>query len=304
MLHEHASPQTLGFARLWVFALWFHRIALDPFPQLHQAPLEIFHPIGVLRFLPEPCYAYIFTARTLGIGKGVLLGGLAMLILGLGPYRWIASLTCVLLTFHQGLIRSFGYINHGELGMLYAAYVLAVFPAADALALRRGTMTYAPPGMYKAPMLAVAFILALTYSFVGVRRLVASAPEIFVDGSILRYVAYNSARGGEAVQAYALVILGEAWLTLGLQLGFPLITLCEVLTPLCLISRRWRRVWLGVMVPFHVLTRLLMNISFQYNLLLLLVFFTDLGRSFAQRLPPGWWAADDECSHLNQTTHA
>ena len=45
----------------------------------------------------------------------------------------LAIFTCILLTFYQGLIRGYGYINHGELPILYAAYVLAVFPSAHAL---------------------------------------------------------------------------------------------------------------------------------------------------------------------------
>ena len=274
-MNKKVSPQTLGFARIWVYALWFQRISIDPFSQLAELPIEILRPIGVMRYIPESLYGYICTAPVLGALKVVMLVGLALLILGVGPYRRIAICTCILLTVHQGLVR-FGEISHSELGMLYAAYVLAVFPAADALSLRRERVKCAPPVMYAAPMMVIAFMISLTYAFVGTRRLVARAPEIFLDGSILRYVALRSAEGGTFGHQYGLLALEQPWLALLLQIGFPIITVLEGLTPLCLISRRFRWVWLIVMVLFHCLTPYLMNIFFLYNILLLLVFFIDI----------------------------
>lgn len=284
MLNEKVSPQTLGFARIWIYALWFRKIYIDPFYQLAELPIEIFSPIGVMRLIPESLYGYICTAPVLGALKVIMLVGLALLVLGVGPYRRIAIFTCALLTFHQGLVRGFGDISdipHGELGMLYAAYVLAVFPAADAFSLRRGRVKYAQPVMYAAPMMAIAFMISLAYAFIGTRRLAASAPAIFLDGSILRYVALRSAQDGAFRHEYGLLALEQPWLALLLQIGFPIITVLEGLTPLGLISRRFRWVWLVVMVPFHCLTLYLMKIFFLYNILLLLVFFTGIDRLFA-----------------------
>src|SRR5205823_10496023 len=118
-----------------------------------------------------------------------------------------------------------------------------------------------------APMMVIAFMISLTYAFVGTRRLVASAPEIFLDGSIFRYVALCSAQGGAFGHQSGLSPLEQPWPALLLQIGFPIITVLEGLTPLCLISRRFRWVWLVVMVPFHCVTWYLMKIFFLYNIL-------------------------------------
>jgi len=60
------------------------------------------------------------------------------------------------------------------------------------------------------------------------------------------------------------------------RVGFVVVTLFEFLTPLCLLSRKFRYVWLIIIIPFHFLTWLLMNIFFWQNLLLMLVLFVDI----------------------------
>src|SRR5205823_6246364 len=79
------------------------------------------------------------------------------IVLGVPGYAIIAVTTCVLLTLYQGLPRSFGFLNHAQLALLYAAYVLAAFPCADALAIApaRARRERAPV-LYRAPMLAAA----------------------------------------------------------------------------------------------------------------------------------------------------
>ena len=132
MLHENVSPQTLGFARIAVYGAWLWHIFKDPLDKVVEVPLAYFSPIGVLRLVPEPLWQLIYTADFLSALKLAMLVGLALLVTGIGPFRVLAVFTCIMLTLYQGLVRGFGFINHGELSMLYAAYVLAAFPSADA----------------------------------------------------------------------------------------------------------------------------------------------------------------------------
>ena len=57
-----------------------------------------------------------------------------------------------------------------------------------------------------------------------------------------------------------------AW---ALLLGYPLVTLFELLSPAWVFSPRFRWAWIAVMVPFHIGTGLLMGIWFNYNLALI-----------------------------------
>ena len=285
MLNEQVSPRTLGVVRVLIYALWFRKIYSDPVYQLAQLPIDIFSPLGVLRLIPTSFYEYLFTVPVLWTLKMVTLIGLVLLIFGVGPYRCIAIFTCLLLTVHQGLVQSFGTISHGELCLLYAAYVLAVFPAADGFSLRRGTSAGTPPVMYAAPMIAIAFIISLTYAFVGAYRLATSTPEIFLDGTILRFVVLRSPAAGIALPQCGLWALEQPWLAPMLQIGFPIITLFEVLAPLCLISPRFRWIWIAVMIAFHLTVLCLMKISFLSHILLILLFFTNIDRLLARWLP-------------------
>src|SRR3712207_2325391 len=119
MLHDRVSPQTLGLVRIWVFGLWL--VQTLSFPLWQRAGAPNFEPVGVLRLIPAAAWVVLDTTA---VYKGViaaLLFFLAALVLGVGPYRWLAVVTCVLLTFSQGIARSFDYIGHNELVLLYAA---------------------------------------------------------------------------------------------------------------------------------------------------------------------------------------
>jgi hypothetical protein len=285
MLHEKVSPQTLGFARITVYGIWFWHVVKDPLSKVAEVPFESFSPIGVLQLVPQPLWRLIYTTEFLSALKLTMLVGLALLVLGVGPFRCIAILTCILLTFYQGLIRGFGYINHGELPILYSAYVLAVFPSAHAVSLRRGEVDRAPPVMYQAPMITAALLLCLTYTFVGARRLAEGGLEIFSNGTIIYMIALRSFEPGPSGSGYGHLVLEHPWLALMLQVGFPVVTAFELLSPLCLFYRGFRRAWLVAIFAFHLMTGLFMQIWFTANFLLILVFLTDIDRLRAAWLP-------------------
>ena len=67
-----------------------------------------------------------------------------------------------------------------------------------------------------------------------------------------------------------------------INLGFPLVTVVEILSPYCLVSRRFRHFWLVTIFGFHVLTLLLMQIVFWENIILRIVLMTGV----AGALPP------------------
>ena len=285
MLHEKVSPQTLGLARIVVYGIWFWHVLKDPLSKVADIPFEYFSPIGVLQLVPQPLWRLIYTAEFLSALKLTMLVGLALLLLGVGPFRCMAVFTCILLTFYQGLIRGFGFINHGELAMLYAAYVLAAFPSAHALSLRPGHIDRVHPVMFQAPMMAAGLLLAFTYTFVGARRLAEGGLEIFGNGTIIHMIALRSFEPGPSGTGYGYLVLQHPWLALMLQVGFPIVTIFELLSPLCLFYRRFRWAWILVIGAFHVATGLFMQIWFTANFVLILVFLTDIDRWLAAWLP-------------------
>jgi predicted DCC family thiol-disulfide oxidoreductase YuxK len=285
MLHKQVSPHTLGFARIWVFGLWLWKIWPDGFHHLSMLPVESFHPVGVLWFMPSAWHGFFLSMPFLLGLKGTLLLLLALVVLGVRPYQGLAVASCLLLTVYNSMVQSFGPVSHGDVPLLLAAFVLAAFPAADAFSMQRHPDRFASPETYQAAMVLITLIFTLTYSWIGIRRVAASAPGIFTDGTILRYMLLRSFEDGPYQTDVGLKVLRQPVLATSLEVGFVVTTIVEILAPLVLFNRTFRFIWLAIIIPFHFMTRSLMKIFFFWNLMMMPVFLFDLEWLFAPRRP-------------------
>ena len=168
LLHQSAHPGALRAARIWVFAIWIGKIATEPLERLAEFSPANLPPIGLLKLIPHAAWPCILTAGVLlafrVLTVSCLLGSLA------GPAQTVAALaSCVLLTFHQGLVRSIGYVNHSELPLLYALYILAASAVIDRPDNKRADV----------PLMAIAVVLCFSYTATGISRLVLGAPTVF-----------------------------------------------------------------------------------------------------------------------------
>lgn len=275
MLHGNATAHHLALLRIWVFGWWIAQVLKDPITEVAPLPFSNFISIGILRFLPVSFWSAIHTETALRLWWGMLLVFLFLSMLGTPFYRIIATITCILLTFYQGMIFAFSEVTHAPLAALYTTYVLAMFPSADALSLRRPRSPWTAKPVYQAALWAASACLLATYMFTGVRRLFASGIEIFTNGTILSMIAERSSAADHLQQNYALRLLESPTITLLLQVGFVLLTLMEILSLLCLSSTWFRRLWLAVMLPFHVLSWPLLQLLFVFNMLLIWVLLID-----------------------------
>jgi hypothetical protein len=71
-------------------------------------------------------------------------------------------------------------------------------------------------------------------------------------------------------------VLEARGLSLVIITGFAVVTLFELLAPLCLVFRGFRYAWLLTIIPFHFLTLLTMKIFFWQNLLLICVLLVNI----------------------------
>jgi hypothetical protein len=283
MLHERVSPQTLAAARIFVFGLWLVIVWSRPLTDLAELPLWIHSPVGPMRALPGAVWPILLAAPVLAAIRYLLLVGLALLVLGVRGFHVIAVATCALLTLFLGLPRAFLIIaTHRELALLFAAYVLACFPCADAYALRRRLRAPRPGSLYRAAMVTVTLVLLLTYAMPAARRLAAGGLTIFLDGSIVHYTAVRASEPGAFTPELGLRVVQDPWLRAGMQVGFPLVTVFELLSPLCLFHRAFRRVWIVVIGSFHIMSWLTMGIFFWANMLMIVFFVTDIDRILAR----------------------
>ena len=261
---------------MWVFGMWLADLLKDAPTELTRIPLAYYEPVGMLRWLPGSFWDVALSENVLLAWWWGLVVLLALSAAGVPFYRGVALFACVLLTFWQGVVFGFTGVPHGPIAALYIAWILAVFPAADAYSLRRGRASSPPNSVYRAAILTATAVFLITYMLVGVRRIFEGGVEIFLDGSILRYVVRNSMSPDYLSQGLGARVLDYPGMPAIIEAGFVVVTVFEIFSLLCLSSKWFRRSWLAVMLPFHVLSWPLLQLLFVHNILLICALVIDL----------------------------
>jgi hypothetical protein len=265
LIHAEAGPALLRLVRLGVFALWIVKLLLDPLWRLGDLPMELIRPMGVLAFVPPDQFPFFWSGPNLTL---IWILALVALVLALAnrAFAPISTLAAILLTIYSSVIHSYGPIVHSDIVLLLGTYALALFAWADAWETRSGR---AAPNC-SAPLVTIVALLGLTYCLVGLNRTIVSFPvftgnsmEIWTIDASLRAYYFNTGVGWHLPE-WPLVVFF-------LRAGLPVITLFEITAPLCLISPWYRRVFIPVMLSFHLLSLVLMNIFFFDDMLLYLL---------------------------------
>jgi hypothetical protein len=277
LIHDQAGPRLLRLVRRGIFALWIVKLLLDPLWRLAQLPAELIQPAGVTAWLSPERTPFLWSASGLTALWLATLLVLAVALTG-RVFAPVATIAAVLLTIYSSVIRSFGPAVHTDIVLLLAVYALALFAWADVAQRRRGAMRLEVSGS-SAPLVTIVALLCLTYCLVGLNRAIVS-PQTFTGNSMevwtidasLRAYYFNTGIGWHLPDWPAAVFF--------LRLGLPVVTLFEITAPLCLVWARYRWIFLLVMIPFHLLSLVLMNIFFFDDLLLYLL-LVDWSRRFS-----------------------
>jgi hypothetical protein len=281
LIHEHVRPQTVGVLRAGIFAIWLVKIAPDQLTFLAELPRSIFRPAGFLQFVPDEAWPLLLTAGTLGVFKAVIILSLVLAMIGARPYKAIAIFCAAALTIHQGLVRSFTFVNHQELPILFAVYVLAFYPAADGFTWPARKPAATNQQIYSGALVTITLLLLLPYTAAAAYRLAYSAPGIFLSDSMPYWLGSLSGLDADG-WSLGLWVLDYPILVSAFKLVFPVTTGFELLAPLCIVWLRFRRVWLAVMIAFHLLSWFLLNIFFWENLLLIAVLLSDVDQVYGR----------------------
>jgi len=267
LIHAQAGPALLRLARLGIFVLWIVKLLLDPVWRLADLPTDLIRPVGLLAFVPPDSVPFFWTEASLML---LWIVTLMVLIMGLTnrAFALVASVAAILLTVYSSVIRSFGPAVHTDIVLLLSTYALALFAWADWVQARiaRKPTTAAS----SAPLIAIVSFLCLSYCLVGLNRAIVS-PQVFTGNSMevwtidasLRAYYFNTGVGWHIPQWPMVVFF--------LRAGLPVITLLEITAPLCLISPLYRCIFIPVMLSFHLLSLVLMNIFFFDDMLVYLL---------------------------------
>ena len=173
---------------------------------------------------------------------------------------------------YSSLIRSFGPAVHTDIALLLAVYALAGFAWADRFTPARATRA-------SYPLITIVAMLCLTYSLVGLNRAVAGGIDVFTGDTMETWTIDASLRGYYFNTNIGWHVPEWPWVVAMLRGGLPVITLFEITAPLCLAWPRYRLVFIPVMLSFHVLSLVFMNIFFFDDMFLYLL-LVDWSRRF------------------------
>jgi len=278
LLHEQAGPRLLRLARLGIFLLWIVKLLLDPLWRLAELPREMFKPVGVLAFLPASAVDAFLTWNGLA---ALLVFTLGVLVVALTDkaFPFVATVAAVLLTIYSSTIRSFGPAVHTDIVLLLAVYALAAFAWADWFALKFGGKKTVPGAWSSYPLITIVAMLCLSYCLVGLNRSIAGGARVFTGDTMEVWAIDASLRG-----YYFNTNIGwhiPEWPTVVFMLrsGLPVITVFEITAPLCLAVPHYRWIFMPVMLSFHLMSLVFMNIFFFDDMLLYLLLI-DWSRRF------------------------
>ncbi len=289
VLHGDATQATLVCAMKLMFLMWLVRYLIDPIEQISALPVEISSPVSLLAlFSPslfEACHSYAF----LLIVKLVIVA--CCLAVWVPRLRMPAALVGVLaLTLIAAITRGFGHINHAELGPLLVTWVLTLYAMKLPIEAVQYPNREAGDPIASTALVTSLIVFCLAYSLVGVTRLTTGGMELLVGDTIPNRMIQMSYHDSLFSFNFANTVLSNWWALLALKVGTAAVTIFELFAPVCLISRKFRWLFLAVMPGFHIGAIVLFKIDFIENIIVMGILLTGFTG----------WLASHHWSRLNQ----
>jgi hypothetical protein len=274
LIHEQAGPRLLGLARRGIFALWIVKLLLDPLTRLADMPKQMLRPVGVLNLLSPDALFNLFTAPELATLWWFTFGVVVACLFIRKPIgtALLYTVAAGFLTIYSSVIRCFGPAVHTDIVLLLGTCALAAYAWADLVAPRA-------PGRYSYPLITILALLTMGYTLVGLNRVVTGGIDVFTGDTMTAWAVDASLRGYYFNTGIGWHVPDWPLVNFMLCAGLPAITAFEILAPLCLAWARFRWVFIPVMLSFHLLSLVFMNIFFFDDMLLYLLLI-DWSRRF------------------------
>ena len=276
--------------RTVVLAIWLAIVAITPYGYYARFPDDMSAGYGLGRLLlgGHTVKAVLLSYPVLMALKWGAMIACVLAILLPNRCRWLTPVVLAFVFVLDNLTKSFnGYVNHAQLVPFFILVVFAVFGGRRYLPTLGFHSDEDVPREPDPPTLAAdatvvpyvsvvwlaGLMLIIPYTFIAMNRLLVGGFEVFHGDALLDYINLTSRRYSVYHSSVFLGLIRIWWLAAALKVGYFVTTLFELGSAGALFSRLYRRVWLVVIVSFHFVTLLAMNIFFWENLLLVLVIF-------------------------------
>jgi len=271
---------SLAFCRISIFGFLSWKCFNTDFTLLADYPGEWFAPLGLLGRLPENFISSLLTIESLQTMKWLTLGLAIPILLGVKFYRLWALAFSVLYFVLYSLTSGFNaYVGHSDCALLFCSWLMVFAPATHAMAIHRNTRP-TPEIHFHGALMAMSTLLLWGYTLLGLRRLAHAGMEIYTGDAVIINFAIRSFIPSFSEYTFGAILMTSSALAVLAKASFFLVTVLEVLSPLCLVSRWFRFIWVPTMIVFHVGTLLGMNIFFSGNVLLIVFLMTPVDRVF------------------------
>ena len=281
LIHARAGSNLLRAARIGIPGLWIIKLLLDPLWRVAALPRELFSRVGIIALLPDSWLQALLTESGLIFLWSITLATLAVCLTNrLFPIT--SALAALLLTIYSSLIRGFGPAVHTDIVLLLSMYVLALFSCADEIEGRRAVRAGSGGNLRSwssFPLVTIVALLTLSYCLVGLNRTLAGGARVFTGDTMEVWAIDAGLRGYYFNTGLGWHIPEWPFVVMVLKAGLPVITLFEMTAPLCLVSSHYRWIFIPVMLSFHLLSLVLMNIFFFDDMFLYLLLI-DWSRRF------------------------
>jgi hypothetical protein len=260
-------------------------VLFTPLGTISSLPEWMFDPAGVMALLPPGFWAWFSAPGALLAFKMLLLLFLAGVIVSRRPGPLLLVPAALGVFLYDGYLHAWGgFLNHARFGILY----LALFFAVASFGAWKNAETPAgrapePVSREEAVLRLAALLLSIPYLLIGLHRFIVGGTEVFLGDALQIQFELRTLETGSFPLTLGWWLAQQPVLMLAAKVGYFLTTVAEVLTPFAVFHRRLRLAWIGIMVPFHLMTGLTMNILFWDNLVLIAVLFTALPVRLEQR---------------------
>lgn len=273
MIYQAATPERLALVRVVVFCLWLWELARDPFERLARLPDAWFQAHGPWLLVPASFVSAIWDETLLAGLRGLTLGCVAMALLGVRrPQTW-ALIAAAFVTLSTAFVRGFGHVDHGQVQLLIVTWVLALSPAWSAFALSTAHTPRPSPEEARWSFCLLAAVFAFPYFETAAHRLAREGAAMFWSPSIQHFMVRDSQVLDDfSFELGPRLAQQASWIPL-FNLAFAAVTVAELLAPLAHLQRRLAIGWLAVMLPFHLLSPVLMHVAFTDNVVLMLTIY-------------------------------
>lgn len=267
-----------SLVRIASLSIWIAIIAtthFDRYSTLPQAERVQRGLAGILLTL-EPLAALPDSVEGMSILKWSTMLGLAALLLWPRRLRHAGPGVFVGILILDSISKEYnGYANHGQLvPLILAGLFLLAVPvrfASIAEVWQRKTLVNRSP--YAELLAAAGLVIVVPYTFIGLTRLTNGGLDLFRGDALLDAIRRDSLRNSNFGFRWFVDAVETHWFAAVLKCGFAITTAAELMSALVFVSARFRTIWVIVMVGFHVMTLLSMNILFWENMILTALVF-------------------------------